>query len=67
MWYEFNTIEDFNTWHEALCIELGIPDGLTTAYTQAYEVEGKFIAYVQDQYSQGLQATELRLPVVVRD
>lgn len=66
MWCEWNNLEDFNIWHNALCIELGIPNGLTTSYTQAYEIEGKFIAFVQDEHSAGLTATELRLPVVVR-
>jgi hypothetical protein len=66
MWYEWNNLEDFNTWHDAKCFELGIPNGLTTAYTQAYEVETKFIAFVEDKHSIGLNATELRLPTVVR-
>ena len=66
MWYEFNTIEDFNTWHDALCIELGIPNGLTTSYTQAYEVEGKFIAFIEDEHKAGLTLTDLRIPQVER-
>ena len=62
MWYEFATLEDFDSWHDALCIELGIPNGLTTAYTQAYEVENKWIAFVEDQYAADLTLTDLRLP-----
>jgi hypothetical protein len=67
MWYEWNNLEDFNTWHDAKCVELGIPNGLTTAYTQAYEVETKFIAFVEDEHSEGLTATDLRLPKRVED
>lgn len=67
MWYEWNNLEEFNNWHNALCVELDIPNGLTTAYTQAFEVESKFIAFVEDEHSEGLQVTELRLPSVVRE
>ena len=67
MWYEWNNLEDFNNWHSLKCVELGIPNGLTTAYTKAYEIETKFIAFVDDEHSDGLQVTELRFPVVVRE
>ena len=62
MWYEWNNLEDFNAWHHPKCVELGIPNGLTTAYTQAYEVETKFIAFVEDEHAEGLTSTDLRLP-----
>jgi hypothetical protein len=35
---------------------------MTTAYTQAIEVEGKFIANVEAEYAEGLTVTALRLP-----
>lgn len=66
MWYEWESIEAFESWHEAKCTELGLPNGLTTAYTQAYEVEGRFIAFVEDEHAEGLTATELRLPSRVK-
>jgi hypothetical protein len=75
-YYEWNTQADFDQWHDALCASLGYPligtnqaTGLpdptaqmTTAYTQAIEVEGKFIANVEAEYAEGLTETALRLP-----
>lgn len=66
MWYEWNSLEDFNTWHNAICALLNIPNEHTTSYTDVHEVEGKWIAVVHDSESTGLTATELRLPVTVR-
>ncbi|NCW67279.1 MAG: hypothetical protein EBV86_01750 [Marivivens sp.] len=77
MWYEWNTLDDFNTWHENLKNALGYPllpinqlTGLpdinaqaTENYTEAIAVEGKFIAYVEVVHADGLTETELR-PVV---
>jgi hypothetical protein len=68
MWYEWDSLEDFNSWHEAKCSELNYPelnqngDLLTDAYTQSYLVEDKVIAFVEDEHSQGLTITELRIP-----
>lgn len=73
-WYEWDTAEDFNTWHDNLCFELGYPEtpvnqatGLpdetaqkTEKYCVAVEVEGKFIAAIEEQYAEGLTATSLR-------
>jgi len=67
MWYEWDSLESFNAWHEVICTSLGIPDQLTTAYTMAYEIEGKFIAFVENDYCEGLKPTDLKLPVVNRD
>jgi hypothetical protein len=80
-WYEWNTIEDFNTWHNALCLELGYPivsvnqltgqpdyeAVQTTSYTNCFNVDGKVIANVEDQYADGLTLTELRLPKTERN
>jgi len=74
MWYEFNSQADFDAWHNALCAALGYPltsinqatgdldeaAEKTTSYTNVIEVEGKFIAFVEDDYSKGLKATDLR-------
>jgi hypothetical protein len=76
MWYEWNSKEDFDTWHNNLCDELGYPltpvnqlTGLpdenaqkVVAYTEAFEVDGKWIAIVEDEYAGNLTATELRRP-----
>ena len=78
MWYEWNTENDFNIWHDDLCKQLGYPligtnqlTGLpdenaqkTTKYTNATEVEGKWIAWVDDIYSSGLTKTDLRIPYI---
>lgn len=74
MWYEWNSQADFDNWHNTLSAELGYPltgvnqaTGLpdesaakTTEYTKCFEVEGKFIAMVEEQYADGLVATDLR-------
>lgn len=75
-WYEWGTQADFNTWHEALCQQLGYPlasinqatgepdesAAMTTAYTTSQAVAGKVIADVEDQYADNLTLTELRPP-----
>ena len=75
-WYEWNTREDFDLWHNALCESLGYPligtnqatgepdptAQMTVAYTEAVEVEGKWISSVEDKYAEGLTVTQLRLP-----
>lgn len=81
MWFEWDSLELFNTWHDALCASLGYPltgtnqgTGLpdesaqkTTAYTMAHEVEGKIIAWVASDYGEGLTPTNLRVPEIARD
>lgn len=75
-WYEWNSIEDFNVWHDALCVSLGYPldsynqatgeidleAAKTTAYTSVSFVADKVIGTVEDEYADGLTLTELRLP-----
>lgn len=81
MWYEWNTKEEFDIWHNNLCEELGYPligfnqaTGLpdenaqkTTAYTTAFEIDNKWIAWVDTEYADDLVATNLRLPIRVLD
>ena len=76
MWYEWNTQLDFDNWHNALCAELGYPltgvnqaTGLldenaakTVAYTTSKLVDNKIIAMVENEYADGLTATDLRPP-----
>ena len=79
MWYEWNTKEEFDAWHNNLCNELGYPltpvnqlTGLpdedaqkVVAYTNVVKVQDKWIAYVDEEYADELTATELRLPILV--
>lgn len=65
MWYEWDSLESFNSWHTSICSSLGIPDEQTTDYTKAFEVEGKWIAVVHASEADGLTPTDLRLPVKV--
>lgn len=65
MWAKFNTIEDFNAWHNEIKNTLGIPlqDGITTSYTNAHLVEdGTYSAWVEPEHADGL--TEGLSPVV---
>jgi hypothetical protein len=78
MWYEWETLDDFELWHQELCEQLGYPitpvnakTGLpdetaqkVTDYTGPLFVGNKVIAWVEEQYSEGLTATELRPPVI---
>jgi hypothetical protein len=79
MWYEWESIEDFDAWHLALCDELGYPlvpknqesgKADKTAqkvldYTSPIEVSGKIIATVEEEYASELTATDLRPPQLV--
>jgi hypothetical protein len=73
-WYEWETQADFDSWHSDLCDRLGYPivsanqatgeldesAAMTISYTTSQEVEGKIIADVEDEYSEGLTPTDLR-------
>jgi adenine/guanine phosphoribosyltransferase-like PRPP-binding protein len=62
-WYEWETKEAFDSWHDAINVELGYPNPETNTlvYTQAYEVQGKWISFIDDIYASGLTMTDLRL------
>ena len=76
MWYEWDTKAQFDNWHNELCEELGYPlvglnqkTGLpdenaekTIDYTSVFNVQNKWIAWVDVKYSEGLIETKLRLP-----
>ena len=78
MWYEWETLEDFELWHRELCEQLGYPitpvnakTGLpdeeaqkVTDYTAPTILEDKVIAWVEEAYASQLNATELRPPVM---
>ena len=71
MWYKWTTLEDFNTWHNNLCVQLGYPltpvnqaTGLpdetaqkVISYTEAIAVDDGVIAWVDEEYSTGLIET----------
>jgi hypothetical protein len=59
-WYEWDSSESFNIWHETIKIKLGIPYDQTDAYTSAQEVEGKWIAVVEESEAGELSLTNLR-------
>jgi hypothetical protein len=75
-WYEWDSLEEFNTWHDAICVSLGYPlDSYnqatgemdpnakkTTAYTSPSFVDDKVIATVEEINANGLTVTLLRLP-----
>jgi hypothetical protein len=77
-WYEWNSQEEFDVWHDALCVELGYPltpvnqaTGLpdedaqkTVAYTYCIPVGQKVIAQIDDEYADNLALTNLR-PIIV--
>ena len=76
-WYEWDSQEEFNTWHNVIKVQFNYPLAgynqltgeldtlapLTTEYTAVQLVENKWIALVQDEQGQGLTATDLRPPL----
>lgn len=72
--YEWNSLNDFIVWHNQLKQQLnyplenvnqatGLPNGtFTENYTSPIEVSEKIIAVVEEQYSEGLTLTDLRVP-----
>lgn len=72
--YEFDSLEDFNVWHNQLKEQLnypleninqgtGMPDGtFTESYTAAIQINDKWVAVVDENYADGLTLTNLRLP-----
>jgi hypothetical protein len=61
--YEWDTQEDFDSWHEAIMESKGIPDEVTFAYTSSQIVSGKVIATVEDEDSAGLTPSQLKPPL----
>ena len=74
--YQWDSMAEFDDWHNALCNQLGYPKyplnqetgevdrnaESTKSYTTAWIVEGKAIAYVGDEYNEGLILTDLQPP-----
>lgn len=74
-WYEWQSVEDFDIWHDTIKTELGLPrlsvdkngnpcEPAIENYTQAIETEGKAIAMVEDEFATHLTSTNLRPPKV---
>jgi hypothetical protein len=73
-WYEWNSEEDFNTWHNAIKVKLNYPLAgyiqstgeldptapLTTEYTVVRLVESKWVGAVELEQAEGLTTTTLR-------
>jgi hypothetical protein len=70
-WYEWDNLELFNSWHDQIKLDLGLPrmsidnngqecEPMITAYTEAIESEGKIIAMVETEFATELQITDLR-------
>lgn len=67
-WYKFNSIADFNAWHEVIKNALGYPfpsidangnecEPLNTEYTSVQKINGEFKAFVDDVNAAGLTLT----------
>jgi len=72
-WYSWNSLEEFESWHELVKESLGLPklsidkngkerEPLITEYTKATKVKTKFIAMVSDEFSESLNKTSIRIP-----
>lgn len=72
-WYEWDSQDEFNAWHETIKAQLGLPKKsidqygqeclpMIDAYTNPFQVADKWIARVESAYAENLMLTELRLP-----
>ena len=62
MWYEWENIESFDAWHNAICEALSIPNEQTLTYTIPVLVNDKVIAVVNQSEAAGLTLTDLQPP-----
>jgi hypothetical protein len=70
MYYQWQTQEDFDIWHNALCEQLGYPEivngiTITDSYTKGFFYNNLFIAYVDENYADGLSPIEYVKTVAV--
>jgi hypothetical protein len=64
--YKFNSITNFNAWHESVKSALGLPydDGITTEYTDPLlQIDGSVIAFSDDKYADNLTECNYTPPV----
>ena len=80
-WVEFNTLDEFQAWNESMNVKYNLPQPSrnqatgeidesaqsTVTYTDSFEVEGKWIAQVEDVDLEGLTITHLSLPQPKRE
>ena len=80
-WVEFNTLDEFQAWNESMNVKYNLPQPSrnqatgeidesaqsTVTYTDSFEVEGKWIAQVEDVDLEGLTITNLSLPQPKRE
>ena len=60
MWALFNSVEEFDIWHNELKAQLNFPlaDGITTEYTMLIpQSDGRLIAWVDSEYAENLIET----------
>lgn len=62
-WFQWQTEEDFNEWHNALCEQLGLPmveasGAFTKGHTSCFEYQSVFIAWVDEEYATNLIPVE---------
>lgn len=76
MFYFFQSMDDFDIWHNNLCKELGFPKPsilqatneinplapISEVYTTAIAHNDGFIAFVEDKYAEGLTLFDGDLP-----
>lgn len=58
-WFQWETKEAFDIWHDALCAKLGYPiteesGAVTVGHTSCFLYKNVFIAWVDNQYAQDL-------------
>jgi hypothetical protein len=56
----FDSVQDFNTWHNAIMEKYEIPNEFTEKYTELQEIDGLLVAVVKDEDLEGLTITELK-------
>jgi hypothetical protein len=65
--YKFDSIKEFNKWHESVKSILGLPydDGVTTEYTDPLiQPDGSVIAYSDDEFADNLTKSNYTTPVL---
>jgi hypothetical protein len=61
MYYIFSNLEEFDTWHNQVKEEIGLPfeDGITTNYTEPIILDdGQVVAFSEELYSEGLTSCD---------
>jgi hypothetical protein len=77
-WYEWQTLEDFNQWHNSIKTQLGLPkqsiningdacNPIIENYTEAVIMENNVIAMVENEYAENLTITQLRPIKITRN